>query len=99
MAIPGWHFTDLNTWTGGILDNGGMVWCKYLSSPKDTYGVHTGGVTFWNEDEEDGLRIATRVTDDQCIAAKHSHHAGGAFAFTHLELGSAPCRERVCQSG
>lgn len=84
MAMPGWHFTDLNTWKGGILDNGGMVWCKYLSSPHDTYGVHTGGVTFWNEDEEDGLRIAPRVNDDQFIAAKYSHHEGGAFAFTHL---------------
>src|SRR5690606_4987531 len=52
MAIPVWHFDNLQTWKGGILDNGGMVWCKYLSDPNDTYGVHTGGVTFWNEDQE-----------------------------------------------
>src|SRR5690606_18938721 len=70
MAMPSWHFSDLNTWEGGILDNGGMVWCKYLSSPNDTYGVHTGGVTFWNEDEEDGLRITPHIDGEQFIATK-----------------------------
>lgn len=84
MAMPGWHFADLNTWKGGILDNGGMVWCKYLSSPNDTYGVHTGGVTFWNEDEEDGLRITTRAGNNQFVATKYSHHEQGIFACAHL---------------
>ncbi len=84
MAMPSWHFTDLNTWKGGILDNGGVVWCKYLSSPKDTYGVHTGGVTFWNEDEKDGLQIKTHVGNDQSIAAKYSHDEQGTFSCTHL---------------
>ena len=84
MAMPSWHFSDLETWKGGILDNGGMVWCKYLSSPDDTYGVHTGGVTFWNEDEEDGLQIAAHVNDGQFVAAAYSHHEQGAFACTHL---------------
>ncbi|MGK6350022.1 hypothetical protein [Parapedobacter sp. DT-150] len=84
MAMPIWHFADLTTWKGGILDNGGMVWCKYLSSPNDTYGVHTGGVTFWNEDEEDGLRIAAIAGNDQHIATKYSHNEQGAFTCTHL---------------
>ena len=84
MAMPTWQFADLTTWKGGILDNGGMVWCKYLSAPNDTYGVHTGGVTFWNEDEEDGLRIAARTGDKRYIAAKYSQDEQGAFTCTHL---------------
>lgn len=84
MAMPTWHFADLATWKGGILDNGGMVWCKYLSSPNDTYGVHTGGVTFWNEDEADGLRIAVRTDAQRFIAAKYTHDELGAFTCTHL---------------
>ncbi|MCD8539464.1 MAG: hypothetical protein LRY55_06615 [Leadbetterella sp.] len=82
MALPAWHFRDLRTWKGGILDNGGMVWCKYLSSVNDTYGVHTGGVIFWNEDREDALKIA--VHTDYPVAAKYSHHPQGAFTLTHL---------------
>lgn len=84
MAMPTWHFADLTTWKGGILDNGGMVWCKYLGSTNDTYGVHTGGVTFWNEDEEDGLRISARSDENRFIAAKYSQNEQGAFTCTHL---------------
>jgi len=84
MAFPSWHFADMKTWKGGILDNGGMVWCKYLGYVNDTYGVHTGGVTFWNEDEKDALRISAQHADDRHIAAKYSHNDQGAFTFTHL---------------
>lgn len=84
MAMPAWHFAQLDTWKGGILDNGGVVWCKYLQSPQDTYGVHTGGVTFWHEDEEYALRIKTEVNEKQFIAAKYSHEKGGHFSSTHL---------------
>jgi len=84
MAMPTWQFADLSTWKGGILDNGGMVWCKYLSSPNDTYGVHTGGVTFWNEDEEDGLQIVAQPDDNRFIATKYSQNEQGAFTCTHL---------------
>ncbi|WP_353195918.1 hypothetical protein [Parapedobacter defluvii] len=84
MAMPAWHFADLTTWKGGILDNGGMVWCKYLASPHDTYGVHTGGVTFWNEEKQDGLHIAAYADDGRFIAAKYSQNEQGAFTSTHL---------------
>ncbi len=84
MAMPAWYFQNLKTWKGGILDNGGMVWCKYLSEPGDTYGVHTGGVTFWNEDREAALKITTRGQDQQKTASKYSHQADGTFSFTTL---------------
>lgn len=82
MAFPKWNFADLSVWKGGILDNGGMVWCKYLKQVNDTYGVHTGGVTFWNTDSGDALRITPRT--DKKIAAKYSHSDKNEFTCTQL---------------
>ncbi len=79
IAFPQWNFADMNVWKGGIMDNGGMVWCKYLSKINDTYGVHTGGVTFWNPDSGKGLRIMAKPEDGKCIATKYSHSENGEF--------------------
>ncbi|GAB3347004.1 hypothetical protein GCM10027566_00610 [Arachidicoccus ginsenosidivorans] len=57
MSYPEWTFKDLSLWEGGIISNGGIVWCKYLKNKKDTYGVHTGGTTFWNKQSGIGLSI------------------------------------------
>ncbi|MET6997783.1 alpha-L-rhamnosidase C-terminal domain-containing protein [Chitinophaga defluvii] len=84
MALPEWNFQTLSTWKGGILDNGGMVWCKYLSKPHDTYGVHTGGVTFWNAASSDALRIAVNAGDNHAVATKYSHSGQHAFTCTHF---------------
>ncbi|MFB2117997.1 hypothetical protein [Parapedobacter sp. 2B3] len=84
MAMPVWHFADMKTWKGGILDNGGMVWSKYLSSPRDTYGVHTGGVTFWNEDQAHGLKLTVHDGDGNHMAATYSQSEEGTFACTHM---------------
>lgn len=84
MAMPVWQFDDLQTWKGGILDNGGMVWCKYLSDVYDTYGVHTSGVTFWNDGQEAALKIATHALGDQKIASKYTHEADGSFSFSTI---------------
>ena len=55
--FPGWDFQDMATWTGGMLDNGGVAWNKYLETPNATYGAHAGAVTFWNRGKGDCLRI------------------------------------------
>lgn len=81
-AFPQWNFNDLSVWKGGILDNGGMVWCKYLKDMNDTYSVHTGGVTFWNPESGDALRIAATSPDNKYLAAKYSHTDKGEFSFT-----------------
>jgi hypothetical protein len=81
MSFPTWHFADLEVWKGGILDNGGMVWCKYLRK-NDTYGVHTGGVTFWNPDTNHALRITPRYDNAQYIASRYTHTEADEFAFT-----------------
>lgn len=84
MAMPSWQFAKLNTWKGGILDNGGMVWTKYLSTVNDTYGVHTGGVTFWNEGQEDAFRVSVHTEQEQVVATKYTHGEQGNFACTHI---------------
>lgn len=84
MAFPKWNFTDLSVWKGGIMDNGGMVWCKYLKQVNDTYGVHTGGVTFWNTESGDALRITAKTDKGKEIASKYSHSEKSEFTCTQL---------------
>ncbi len=55
--FPGWDFTSMGTWTGAMLDNGGVAWNKYLETPNATYGAHANAVTFWNREKGDCLRI------------------------------------------
>jgi hypothetical protein len=81
MFFPKWNFADLSVWKAGILDNGGMVWCKYLKQINDTYGVHTGGVTFYNATSGDALKITTVGNN---VAAKYSHSENNEFTCTQL---------------
>lgn len=83
-AFPRWNFSSLSEWKGGILDNGGMVWCKYLKNVSDTYGVHTGGVTFWNAGTGNGLRISPTIYDDKKIASKFLQNENGNFIFNQI---------------
>jgi len=83
IAFPIWNFASLETWKGGIIDNGGMVWCKYLSKPQDTYSVHTAGTTFWNADSGDGLSITAKSKGNQ-LASKYAQNDRHEFTFTQL---------------
>ena len=82
-SFPQWNFSDLSVWKGGILDNGGVIWCKYLSKVNNTYGVHTGGVTFWNPDNGNAFRIDAKA-DGKNIAAKYSLNENQEFVCTHF---------------
>lgn len=84
MAFPKWNFANLSVWKGGILDNGGMVWCKYLKQINDTYGVHTGGVTFWNAQSGDGLSIKPITQAGNFMASKYSHSNKNEFTCTQI---------------
>ncbi|GAA3983240.1 hypothetical protein [Mucilaginibacter dorajii] len=88
MAFPQYNFAGMDVWKGGILDNGGMVWCKYLKQVNDTYGVHTGGVTFWNAESGNGLRISTKTGNGNVIATKYSHSANNEFTCTQYVTNS-----------
>jgi hypothetical protein len=81
MTMPVWNFANLSVWKGGILNNGGMVWCKYLSNKFDVLGMHTNGATFWNPQTGDGLRISSRAEGDKFIASKFSHGSDDEFSF------------------
>lgn len=83
MSFPQWNFAGLDVWKGGILDNGGMVWCKYLRNVNDTYGVHTGGVTFWNPVTGCGLRIKA-TSNGKHVATKYSQSENQEFTCTHF---------------
>ncbi|PUZ23013.1 hypothetical protein DCC81_21645 [Chitinophaga parva] len=83
-AFPEWAFQHMNTWTGGILDNGGVVWCKYLTGINDTYGVHTGGVTLWNTASGNGLRISASPVPGHETATRYSHSDKDEFVVDHV---------------
>jgi hypothetical protein len=82
--FPKWNFAGMDTWKGGIIDNGGMVWCKYLSRVNDTYGVHTGGVTFWEPVSGNAVQIAARAEKGLATSSKFSHSDKNEFTFTQM---------------
>lgn len=88
MSYPQWNFKDLSVWEGGIINNGGIIWCKYLKGMNDTYGVHAGGTTFWNKKTGDGISIQP-VKDPTGksathIATKYTQTPAHAFSMTNL---------------
>lgn len=79
-GFPGWNFANLETWTGALLDTGGVAWCRLMGSPNATYGVHGASAMFWNKEKGDCLRIAA-VPEPGCRAAmRFSHQPDGAFS-------------------
>jgi hypothetical protein len=88
-ALPAWEFADMGTWTGGMLDNGGVAWNRYLDSPNSTLGMHAGAVTFWNKDSADALRISAHAGKAQ-TALRFSHQPArtelAVFSVTDAEL-------------
>ncbi|HOX57617.1 MAG TPA: glycosyl hydrolase [Candidatus Paceibacterota bacterium] len=90
---PGWDFRDMNTWTGGLLDTGGVVWNKYLETSNATYGAHASAVTFWNRDDGACLRIKSEAGASRPpphLAMRFSHQPSGiqtaSFSVTDSEL-------------
>ena len=83
-AFPEWDFAGLSTWTGGLLDNGGVIWCKYLDKTNTTYGGHFGTVTFWNSQANDCLRIIPALPDNSFGAGRFSHQDNGLFSFNYV---------------
>ena len=86
-AFPEWDFSSMSTWTGGMLDNGGVVWNKYLETPNATYGAHAGTVTFWNGEKRDCLRIVPALPKDQHGTVRFSHQKNDNFSFTFTVSG------------
>jgi hypothetical protein len=86
-AFPEWDFSNMSTWTGGMLDDGGVVWNKYLETPNATYGAHAGTVTFWNREQNDCLRITPTLPKDQFGTVRFSHQTNDNFSFNYVVSG------------
>jgi hypothetical protein len=83
LAFPQWNFRNLATWTGGLLDNGGVIWNKYLDRPNATYGGHFGTVTFWNAATNDALRITPQLANGTFGAGRFSRQEDDGFSFNY----------------
>jgi hypothetical protein len=82
MCCPGWEFEDLSTWTGGLLGNGGVAWCKLFNTTNASYGVHTAKVTFWNKAQLGCLRIVSSSPSGDSLSMRFTHLPNGAFGFS-----------------
>lgn len=78
--FPGWDFSAVDTWTGGLLDTGGVAWWRYLSE-NTSYGVHAGAVTFFTADQGACLRVTPSVSAGTQVASRFSHHPSGICSF------------------
>jgi hypothetical protein len=78
--FPGWDFRDISTWTGALLGDGGVAWCKLFDQPNASYGVHSGTAAFWNKDERAGLRVVPHSPTGGKIAVRFSRQPGGVFS-------------------
>ncbi len=78
--FPGWDFAAMDTWTGGLLDTGGVAWCRYLSDGS-SYGAHAGAVTFFNTTNGACLRVTPTVPAGTQVASRFSHQPSGLFSF------------------
>jgi hypothetical protein len=86
-AFPEWDFRSMATWTGGLLDNGGVIWNKYLDKTNATYGAHFGEVTFWNSQAGDCLRVSPHLPGNQFGAGRFSRQRNGVFSFNYAVSG------------
>jgi hypothetical protein len=97
MAFPQWSFSHLSTWTGALLDNGGVIWNKYLDQPNATYGAHFGTVTFWNAAANDCLRITPKIPAGHFGAGRCSRLDQDATTFCYA-ISDAPVQPAHGQS-
>ena len=86
-SFPEWDFANMSTWTGGMLDNGGVIWNKYLDKPNATYGGHFGTVTFWNSSSNDCLRIIPSLPKNQFGAGRFSRQTNDVFSLNYTVSG------------
>jgi hypothetical protein len=80
LAFPEWDFGRLS-WTGGLLDDGGVVLSKYLDRANTTYGGHFGAVTFWNAKSNKCLRVTPHLAANLFGAGRFSRQTNGDFSF------------------
>jgi hypothetical protein len=81
--FPGWDFNNISTWTGALLGNGGVAWCKFFDLVNSTYGVHIGRLTFWNKDNDACLRILPNSPSGHNVAVRFSRQPDDIFTLSY----------------
>ena len=89
-----WVFSDMHTWTGAILDNGGVAWNKLLEVKNMSYGSHAGKVLFWNATNDQCLEVNPISQGNQHLAARFSHNTDNTHSFVHT-LSDSELKTRV----
>jgi len=79
--FPGWDFASGTTWTGGLLDNGGVAWMSLLNSPLRSLGSHAGAVTFWDKTSNSSLKIVPTVGAGVSLANRFTKQPNGAMTY------------------
>jgi len=77
--FPGWEFNSMTTWTGALLDNGAVAWCKFLETSGASLGQHANTISLWNKDTNSCLRIVPDKVEGKTFAARFSHQPSGYF--------------------
>lgn len=78
-----WVFSNMQIWTGAILDNGGVAWNRLLEDKNMTFGSHAGKVLFWNKTNDHCLEIEPTIIGDQQIATRFTHNLDNTQSFVH----------------
>ncbi len=79
LGFAGWDFADMSTWTGALLGQGGVAWCRLFDRPNATYGLHTDAVTLWNRNERACLRIEPTSLTGGHVATRFSRQTNDVF--------------------
>jgi len=77
--FPGWDFASMDIWTGALLDNGGVAWCKFLETSGASLGQHAGTISLWNRQTNSLLRIVPGNSTGNNLACRFSHQPEGLF--------------------
>lgn len=78
--FPLWTFSNMQTWDGAMLDNGGVAWCRFLEKENYTYGAHASAMTLWNRSNNICLSIKPVFDTNLYPALSFSHIENNLFA-------------------
>jgi hypothetical protein len=79
--FPGWDFDSMTTWSGALLDDGGVAWCKFLETTNATLGAHAGEITLWNRQTNSCLRVVPTISNNSYISCRFSHQPSNMFTY------------------
>ena len=82
-GFPEWSFNNMETWTGALLGNGGVAWCRFFDRKNASLGNHTGNVLFWNRDDRTCLRIEPHTPEGHHLSVRFSRQEDDRFTLNY----------------